>query len=46
MARSGIPYLLTTTFPGAAANEEIVTGDWRVLNLEAPPFGLPPPSRC
>jgi hypothetical protein len=41
--RSGIPYLLTTTFPSGAANEEIVTGDWRVLDLQGPPFGFPPP---
>ncbi len=45
LVRSGIPFLLTTTFPGADANEEIVTGDWRVLDLEAAPFHLPPPSR-
>jgi SAM-dependent methyltransferase len=43
IARSGIPYLLTTTFPTTAENEDIVTGDWRVLNLERPPFGFPPP---
>ena len=43
IARSGIPYLLTTTFPATAENEDIVTGDWRVLNLERAPFGLPPP---
>ena len=43
VARSGIPYVLTTTFPGAKANEDIVTGDWRVINLEAAPFGFPPP---
>jgi hypothetical protein len=41
--RSGIPYLLTTTFPGCDANEDIITGDWRPLNLERPPFHLPPP---
>lgn len=42
---SGIPYLLTTTFPGAEANEDIVTGDWRVLDLERAPFRLPAPMR-
>ncbi len=45
VVESGIPYLLTTTFPGAEANEDIVTGDWRVLDLERPPFSLPPPVR-
>ena len=40
---SDISCLLTTTFPGAEANEDIVTGDWRVLDLERAPFHLPPP---
>lgn len=43
--RSGIPYFLTTTFPGCEANEDIVTGDWRVINLERAPFHLPVPMR-
>ena len=38
-----VPYLLTTTFPGCEANEDIATGDWRPLNLERPPFSFPPP---
>lgn len=38
-----ITYLLTTTFPLCAENEEITTGDWRVLNFEAAPFDFPPP---
>ncbi|MBL7791453.1 MAG: class I SAM-dependent methyltransferase [Saprospiraceae bacterium] len=41
--RSGISYMLTTTFPDCADNEDIVTGDWRVLNLELAPFHFPPP---
>jgi hypothetical protein len=45
MLRSEIPYILTTTFPGAEPNEDIVTGDWRTLDLEQPPFQLPPPVR-
>jgi hypothetical protein len=45
VARSRIPYLLTTTFPDGAENEEIVTGDWRVLDLESPPFSFPPALR-
>lgn len=43
--RSSIPYLLTTTFPELEENEDINTGDWRLLNLERPPFKFPPPLR-
>jgi len=43
LARSGASYLLTTHFPGTERNEEIETGDWRPLNLEAAPFHFPPP---
>lgn len=42
---SGVPYVLTTTFPDCPANEDITTGDWRPLNLECAPFHLPPPLR-
>ncbi|ARV59320.1 hypothetical protein BZZ01_12405 [Nostocales cyanobacterium HT-58-2] len=42
---SQIPYLLTTTFPNCEENEDIVTGDWRLLNLEKPPFHFPTPLR-
>ncbi|MGH8131321.1 MAG: hypothetical protein ACRES3_10755 [Steroidobacteraceae bacterium] len=28
-----------------ARNERIVAGEWRPLNLQPPPFGLPPPLR-
>ena len=35
-------YLLATTFPALTNNEEIVRGFWRPLNLELPPFSLPP----
>ncbi|HEY9605491.1 MAG TPA: class I SAM-dependent methyltransferase [Allocoleopsis sp.] len=41
--RSGIAYLLTTTFPDSEENEDITTGDWRLLNLEKPPFNFPKP---
>jgi hypothetical protein len=41
--RSGISYLLTTTFPACERNEDTVTGDWRLLNLELAPFNFPPP---
>jgi hypothetical protein len=45
IGRSRCQWLLTTTFPECDNNEDIVTGDWRPLNLERPPFNLPPPDR-
>jgi hypothetical protein len=36
-------YLLTTTFTGRTANQNIATGQWRVLNLQVAPFSLPQP---
>ena len=41
--RSGSRYLLTTTFPSLTENYNIVSGGWRPLNLELPPFSLPSP---
>jgi hypothetical protein len=41
--RSGARYLLTTTFLEHEVNVDIEDGDWRLLNLERPPFSLPPP---
>ncbi|MCA1605987.1 MAG: class I SAM-dependent methyltransferase [Acidobacteria bacterium] len=38
-------YLLMTTFPAVIKNEDILTGEWRLINFEAPPFHLPPPLR-
>lgn len=40
---SGATYLLTTSFPSRSSNNDIETGDWRPLNLQASPFCLPPP---
>jgi SAM-dependent methyltransferase len=40
----GARYLLTTTFPGRS-NRDIVTGDWRPLDLERSPFDFPKPVR-
>jgi hypothetical protein len=40
---SGAAWLLTTTFPAHRCNREAVTGEWRPLNLELPPFHLPRP---
>lgn len=43
--RSGATYLLATTFPGTKKNVELAgfARFWRPLNLELPPFNLPPP---
>lgn len=43
--RSGARWLLTTTFAVVKSNHDVVTGDFRAINLERPPFGLPPPVR-
>ena len=42
---SDIKYILTTTFADCKMNEDITTGDWRILNLKLPPFSLPKPIR-
>lgn len=41
---SGATYLLTTTYISRKRNWNIVTGDWRPLNLQARPFNFPPPT--
>lgn len=43
LSRNPVTYLLTTTFSECEQNKDIVTGDWRILNLEKPPFNFPPP---
>lgn len=43
LRRSGSRWLLATTFPGTEYNEDILLGHWRPVNLERPPFNLPPP---
>ncbi len=40
---SAVTYLLTTTFAEETTFLDIVTGDWRPLDLQAPPFSFPPP---
>ena len=45
LCTGGSGYLLATTFPGRARNDDIATGQWRPLNLQAPPFSLPAPLR-
>jgi SAM-dependent methyltransferase len=42
---SGSRWLLTNTFVDRQENADIVTGEWRPLNLERAPFQLPAPSR-
>jgi len=42
---SGARYFLTTTFTERLDNDDIATGQWRVLNLQAPPFMLAKPVR-
>lgn len=41
--RSGSKYLLTTSHISAKKNRDIVTGDWRPVNLVQPPYSLPQP---
>jgi hypothetical protein len=43
--RTGARWLLVTTFTARERNDPIELGSWRALNLEAPPFGFPPPVR-
>jgi hypothetical protein len=40
---SGAIWLLATTFPELARNDDIEDADWRPLNFEAPPFRWPAP---
>lgn len=42
--RSESTYLLTTTF-SAHPNRDIVTGNWRPINLDKPPFLFPSPDK-
>lgn len=43
LCNSQSQYLLTTTFTDRTANQDILTGQWRTLNLELAPFMLPKP---
>ena len=43
VSRSKATYFATTTFAARPVNAETFTGDWRPLNLTAPPFALPTP---
>jgi SAM-dependent methyltransferase len=39
--KSNSTYLLTTTYPGITENKDIVTGDWRAIDLRLPPYNFP-----
>lgn len=39
--KSNSKYLLTTTYPGILENKDIVTGDWRAIDLQLPPYNFP-----
>ena len=41
---SGARWLIATTYTGDRPNVDILTGQWRTLNLQLPPFNLPPPA--
>lgn len=41
--RSKCKYILTTTFTKQKVNYDIVTGDWRPINLSLKPFNFPKP---
>ena len=43
ICQSDSQYFLATTFTDREENHDIRTGDWRPINLEKPPFNLPPP---
>jgi len=43
--KSGAKYLLCTTHPTVAANDDCHDGDWRSINLEIAPFNFPKPSQ-
>jgi hypothetical protein len=43
--RSGARWLVSTTYSGLPTNHDILSGQWRPIDLELPPFGLPPAAR-
>ena len=45
LSSGGSKLLLTTTFTSRPENADILTGQWRPINLEKPPFSLPRPLR-
>ena len=45
IARSGAGWLLATSFPSVTRNDDIVTRQWRPINLTLPPFNLREPEQ-
>ena len=43
IAKSNITYILTTTYPKVTVNTDIVTRDFRGINLQLPLFDFPEP---
>lgn len=43
LSLSQVGYFLSTTYPQTSCNIDIITGDFRPINLELPPFNLPYP---
>jgi len=43
LAKSDIPYVLTTNYPLITRNTDILTGGFRAINLQLSPFHLPKP---
>jgi hypothetical protein len=43
IARSKVRCVLMTSFPGRGDNRDVVDGDWRPLDFQAPPFSFPEP---
>lgn len=43
MCKTSSQYLLTTSFVNTEKNTDIAHGQWRAINLMAPPFSLGPP---
>jgi SAM-dependent methyltransferase len=41
ISKSGSTYLMATTFPETEKNADILTGQWRALDLCKPPFNFP-----
>ena len=43
VANSKLRDWLLSSFPGLGGNYELVDGDWRTLDFQAPPFSFPAP---
>jgi len=43
--KSQSKYLLTTSYPNLKQNNDIITGEWRNLNLQIPPISFPNPMK-